>query len=134
MCPLDEKLDSWEERLARYRKLSALLGEDEATAPLRALAVEVGRRLFKRFELKHTYEDLSCLRDVLIAEIDLVLLWTRNHLLRPPRFSPEDMREASRLCREEAQAALDTVTRRAFAARALDLAMLAEQLARQKDT
>jgi hypothetical protein len=134
MSPFDSKLADWEESVARYRKFSALLGEDEKTAPLRRLASEMERHLLERRDLRAGHAELTRLRHVLLAEIDMVLAWTRSHLLRPPGLSAENLRQASRLCREEARAAEDMATRRAFAARALDFAMLGEQLTRRSDT
>lgn len=133
MSPLDEQQDEWAERVQRYRKLSELLGEDATTAPLRALALEMERNLRLRTELRARHEQLKHLHDVLIAEIDVALTCARSRLLRAPRFSAASLREESRLCREEANAALATAVRRAFASRALDLAMLAEHRARNDD-
>jgi hypothetical protein len=134
MSPLDEKQDDWQQRVARFRRFAALLGEDEATAPLRALAREMERRLLERYALGARYEELKRIGDVLIAEIDVVFAWARSSLVRAPGFTAADLREESRLCREEASAALDETTRRAFAKRALDLAMLGEEITRDKDS
>jgi len=133
MSPLDEKQDDWQQRIARFRRFAALLGEDEAMAPLRSLAREMERRLMERYALGARYEELKRIGDVLIAEIDVVFAWARSSLVRAPGFTAEDLREESRLCREEADAALDAATRRAFAKRALDLAMLGEEITREKD-
>ena len=133
MSPFDEKPDDLQERIARFRKFSLLMGEDEATVPLRALALEMERHLLERRELRAQRHELMRLREVLLAEIDVVLAWSRSHSLRAPSFSSDDLREESRLCREEARAALDLATRRAFATRALDFAMLGEQHAQRKD-
>ncbi len=55
-----------------------------------------------------------------------------NHLLRPLRFSADNVLEACRLCREEAMASRDLAMRRALASRALSLAVLGEKIAREK--
>jgi hypothetical protein len=134
MSPFDEKLDDWQERIARFRRFTALLGENEAMAPLRALAQAMEQNLLKRRALSARSDELMALRDVMMAEIDIVLACARNRRLQPaPGFSPADLREESRLCREEASAALDVATQRAFARRALDLAMLGEQRTREED-
>jgi hypothetical protein len=133
MSAFDETQDDRAERLQRFRKLSALLGEDKRAAPLGALALEMARRLIERSALRAGHEELMRLRQVMLAELDVVIAWTRSHVLRPPGFSAEDLREESRLCREEAGAALDSAMRRSFASRAFDLAMLAERRARQAD-
>ena len=71
---------------------------------------------------------------ILLAQIDTFLARARGamffarHQLRPLRFSADDLREAARLCWEEAEASEDLAMRRAFAARALDLAMLGEEI------
>jgi hypothetical protein len=130
MSPFDEKLDDWQPRLARYRRFSALLGEDETMAPLHALAREMEQHLTKRLELQATYKELKRVQDFLIAEIDVVLACVRSHRVCPSGFSAADFREESRLCREEARAAADAATRRSFASRAVDFAMLGEQIAR----
>lgn len=55
-----------------------------------------------------------------------------EHMLRPFDFQAGDLREASRLCREEAKSAEEIETRQALASRALGLAALGEQVERAK--
>ncbi len=136
MPPLDDRVQDWRQRAARYRRISDLLGEDGADARVRVLAREIEQQLENFRHLRAAAEEHKARNAVLLAEIDTFLaraqgaMFFANHLLRPLRFSADDLREESRICREEAQACEDMTVRRALASRALALAMLGEKVAR----
>jgi hypothetical protein len=76
----------------------------------------------------------------LLSKIDNVVPREREALATSPRgllnlpYAPNDLREQTRLCLEEAEAATETAVSHAFASRALLLAQLAEVIAaRLKD-
>jgi hypothetical protein len=130
MSPFDDKRDERQQSVERFRRFSTLLGDGEATAPLRDLALEMERHLLQG-PVRTEHDELKRLREVLLAEIDVIIAWSKSRMLRSPGFSAAGLREESRVCLEEAKAARDTATRRAFARRALDLAMLAEHATRR---
>ena len=123
-------------RATRYRELADLAGEDRMAVRLRGLAEELQRQQERYAELHVASQQTRRRTALLLSELDEFLKGVRTELasarrmLRPCSYSAEDLREESRLCREEARAALDLEGRRALAARALDFAMLGEQAAR----
>lgn len=131
MSPFDPKTYDWQHRAARFQRFSALLGEDKATAPLRALAREMEQHRERLRDLMATGDDLLRYNAVLLAEIDVVLACIRGNLLRAPGFRAADLKEESRLCLEEARAAQDEATRHSFASRAFELAQAGEQIGRR---
>ena len=134
MAPLDEKLRDWQQRTARYRQLSMLLGEDETAGRLHTLALEMEQRLNTFRETRTVAQERLLDNAILLAQIDTFLARARgamffaSQLLRPLRLKPEDLREESRLCREEARESEDIATRRALATRALALAVIGEKI------
>ncbi len=139
MSPFDDQSRDWQQRAARYRKMSTLLGEDETAVRLRALALEMEEQRKRSGQLRASAEELRACNAVLLAKIDAFLARARAAVSaaklasRTPPFSAEDVREESRLCREEGMATEDMEIRRPLAWRALALAMLAEQIAREDD-
>ena len=141
MSPLDDQTQRLQERAARYRRMSALLGEDEATGRLRVLAREIdrqvaalrqGQELIRRAqEARAASYQLTRYNAVLHAEIDSVLARIRGNPRQGHRFRDEDVKEESRLCVEEAEAAADRAMRQSLASQALTLAQLAEQMKRE---
>ena len=140
MSPPRDAFEDWQQRCERFRRLSTLLGEDEATAPLHALALGMQQSLDDWREIRATRQQLRRWRSGLLGEMDTVLVRSRGamffskHMLRPFSYSAADLREESRLCREEAQTADDVETRRALAAKALGLAYLGEEVERTRST
>jgi len=135
MSPLDDKLRDWQQRATRYRQLSALLGEDETAGRLHTLALEMEQRLHTFGRAAATAEERMLDNAILLAQVDTFLARARgamffaSHLLRPLGLSADDLREESRLCREEAEDSENAATRRAFASRALALAVIGEKIA-----
>ncbi len=135
MSPLDNKLRDWHQRATRYRQLSALLGEDETARRLHTLALEMEHRLHAFGRAAATAEERMLDNAILLARIDTFLARARgamffaSQLLRPLGLNTDDLREESRLCREEARDSEDAATRRAFASRALALAVIGEKIA-----
>ncbi len=135
MSPLRDKDPDWRQHLARYRRLSILFAEDETPGRLCAPAMEMEHLIekFGQAGVEAEAEERMLDAAILLAEIDTFLARTRgamffaSHLLRPPRFSADDLREAARLCRAQAQASEAVATRRALASPALDLAILGEE-------
>ncbi len=129
MSPRLDAFQDWQQRCERYRRFSTLLGEDETTAPLHALVLDMQQHQEKWRALVASREQRQHWRSVLLAEIDTLLMRSRGalfcsrNLLRPFSFSAEDIREESRLCQEEAKTTEDIETRRALASRALRLAI-----------
>lgn len=130
MSPFDpEGHHRWQSRCERW---SALLREDGQAAPLHALALDLKQNWEQRRELMAQAEALKCYRATLLAQIDRILTQIQAEMAlakqrqHPLSFSAEDMREESRLCREEAAATADMEMRRAIASRAVALAMLGE--------
>lgn len=113
-----------------------MLREDRAAEPLRALLGDMEQNGGKRRELAAQRKALLRYHIRLVAEIEKVLararaeMFSAKHLLRPMSFSAVDLREESRLCRDEAAATADTEMRRKIAALALDFAMLGEAATR----
>jgi hypothetical protein len=70
--------------------------------------------------------------DIVLAQVDDALARMRDRQRRALRYSPEEVRELSRLCIEEARAALSEATRKSFAWRAFELAQRAEMIARSE--
>lgn len=125
--------------MVRCQKLADLLRADQAGARFAALAIEIERQLGKYSELAEIVARRRRHCASVRAEIDGVIARSRSalffskHLLRGHPFSPEDLREEATVCREEALACRDSEERRDFARRALDLAMLAEAVARGRE-
>jgi hypothetical protein len=130
VSPFDAKVQDWRERASRYGRLSSLLGEDKSTAPLRALTSEMQQQLERLCDLTDTADHLMRYSAVLTAELDFVLARGRANRLRAPGSSTEDLREESRLCLEEAKAAVDDALRGDLASRAFALAQFAEAIDR----
>jgi hypothetical protein len=134
MAPLDEKSYDWQQRAARCRRLSNLLGADETAGRLHSLALAMEQRLNTFRQTRAVTQERMLDNAILLAQIDTFLARARgamffaSQLLRPLRLKPDDLREESRLCREEAEEAEDAAARRAFAARALALAVLGEEI------
>ncbi len=109
MSPLDNKLRDWHQRATRYRQLSALLGEDETARRLHTLALEMEHRLHAFGRAAATAEERMLDNAILLAQIDTFLARARgamffaSQLRRPLGLNTDDLREESRLCREEAQ-------------------------------
>jgi len=120
----------------RCERWSALLREDGAAEPLHALLGDMEQNSGKLRELAAQRKALLRYHIQLVAEIEKVIgraraeMFSAKHLLRPMSFSAEDLREESRLCRDEAAATADIEMRRKIAALALDFAMLGEAATR----
>lgn len=121
-----------QERATRFRRFSVLFGEDQFTSPLRALAVRLEQQLEQAAFDSGAHA--SYIR-VLVVEIDTFLARAKAALdfakyrLRPASCTADDVREASRLCRDEALMA-NAEEKRSLALRALELAQLAEKMER----
>lgn len=136
MAPFESVGRNLQTRLQRCQKLADLLRADQAGARFAALAAQIEQQLQDYAALSASLEDGRRHREALRADIDRVIARSRSelffseHLLRDHTFSSEDLREESRLCREEARASGDGEERRGFARSAFDLAMLAEAVER----
>ena len=125
--------------MVRYRKWAELLRTDRGGARLAALAVEMEEAGQRLRELATAAEQKRRYRDALRREIlDLIArahseLAYARHLSRDHSYSAEDLREESRLCREEARSAEDGAVRRDFAGKAFELAMIGEAVERSKE-
>src|SRR6266853_159699 len=112
-----------------------LLGEDETAGRLHTLALEMEQRLNTFRENRTVAQERLLDNAILLAQIDTFLARARgamffaSQLRRPLGFNTDDLREESRLCREEARDSEDAATRRAFASRALALAGIGEKIA-----
>src|SRR5216684_7372292 len=78
MSRLDEKLRDWHQRAARYRQLSALLGEDETGGRLHTLALEMEHRLHAFGRAAATAEERMLDNAILLAQIDTFLARARG--------------------------------------------------------
>jgi hypothetical protein len=136
MPPFDDQTHGLRHRALRYRELARLSQDGEMGGRLRALAAELERQIERSAELSANAIETRRRTAMLLAQLDAVLglvrqaLFSTSRQLCASRFSAEDLREESRLCREEAVAVADVEARRALAGRALDFAMIGEQLAR----
>jgi hypothetical protein len=128
--PSDATIDPWQQRAARYQRLSALFHEDRATAPLSSLAAEMQREIIRPRDLTEVADNVMRYNAVLVAQLDHALACVRGNRLPARPFSGDDLREATRLCIEEAKSAVDLATRRSLSARAFDLAQVAEMICR----
>ena len=130
MSPLRDKARDWQQHLARYRRLSTLFAEDETAGRLCTLALEMEHRIGTGADAEA--DDRVLDTAILLAEINTFIARARggmffaSQLLRPLRFSADDLREAAQLCREEAEASEAIPMRRALSSRALELAILGE--------
>jgi hypothetical protein len=121
-----------QERATRFRRFSALFGEDQFTSPLRALAIRLEQQLEPA--ALDGGARASYIR-VLVVEVDTFLARAKTALdfakyrLRPACFTADEVREASQLCRDEARMATEE-EKRSLALRALELAQLAEKMER----
>jgi hypothetical protein len=135
MYLLDDKV---RDRQQRYLRLATLLGEEDTTGRLCALALEMEKHREKFGQASAAPEDWRLVTAILLAEIDVFLARARGAMffasrqLRPLRFSAYDLWEAAQLCREEAEASVHVAVRRALASRARELVMLGEKIAREE--
>ena len=132
---LRETLNSLRDRAARYRRLSSLLGRDATDGPLPALASEIEEWVEQIERTMEKVHSQVAATHVLVAEIDACIARTgqkppSSKLRRGCRYSAEDLREAARLCAEEARAASDPSERRELSAKVTDLADFAEMIDR----
>lgn len=131
MAPRDEQHRTRQEQAARFRRFAVLLGAEQATSPLQAIAdrLDGGPQPASVDDAPASYVR------ALVAEIDDFLARAKTTLelvkyrLHPAPFGAGEIREMSRLCREEARRA-EEAEKRALALRALELAQLAERLER----
>jgi hypothetical protein len=136
MTPADGIARDWRARLARCRQWADLLRTDPAGGRLAALAHEIEQRLERLGEITNAVEETLRHRARLRAEVAVVIgqsragLFFAKQFLRDHPYRPDQLREESRLCYAEALAADDAETRRDFARRAVDLAMLGEAISR----
>ncbi len=132
MARFEGPLRDWQQRAERFRQWAALLGKYDNQSRLHALALEMEQNVAKLREMTAAREELMRQRSVLLDEIDTLLaranvgMFYSRHLLRPYRFSAADLREGSRLCREEAMSTEDPAMRRSFTSRAFRLNQLGE--------
>jgi hypothetical protein len=137
LSPLDETRRDWQNRIERCRDLAHLMRGETAGTRLVALAREIEQQLQKQSELLAVAKERQRQCSAILAEIDGVLDRTRLELslsqLRPNQcYSADDLREEAQLCREESLNGHDIETRRAFAGRASQLAMMGEALLRKE--
>ena len=131
MSPIDA--DTRRRRAARCREWAAILREDAAAARMGTLALEIEQQLLRLDEQRRVNIQMLSEIDTVVSRAKEALL-TSHGLLDLPPYTADDLREGSRLCRAEAEAATETAVRHAFALRALLLAQLAEvTAARLKD-
>ena len=137
MSPLDETRRDWQNREERCRKLSDAMRGDTTGARLAALAHEIDQQVQDWNELVSVAEQRQRHCRAILAEIDVLLDRTRLELsfsrLRPNQaYSADNLRVVALLCHDEALAGQDTETRRAFAGRASELAMMSEAIIRKE--
>jgi hypothetical protein len=117
--------------------MAELLGRGDGAPRLRALAAELERQIENRAALRDAAETSRRHRAAMLAEMKDVCdqiraeLSRARRLLQPMRFSGDDLREESRLCREEAAVSGRTEMGRALASRAAELAMFGEHVDRR---
>jgi hypothetical protein len=133
----DEARRDWQSRIERCRGLAHLMRGDTAGARLVALAQEIEQQLQKQSDLVAVAKERQRQCRAILAEIDGVLDRTRLELslsrLRPNQcYSADELREEAQLCRDEALNGHGVETRRAFAGRASQLAMMGEALLRKE--
>jgi uncharacterized coiled-coil DUF342 family protein len=132
---LRETLNGLRDRAARYRRLSSLLCRDGSGDRLQALASEIEgwvEQIEKTMEKVHSQVAAT---HVLVAEIDACIARAGQKLSpskprRGCRYSADDLREAARLCAEEARTASDPSEKRELSAKIADLAEFAETIDR----
>jgi len=78
MSPPVEPFEDWRQRCERYRRLATLFGQDETTAPLHTLVLEMKQNLNTWREATATRQQLQRWRSVLLAEIDTILVRSRG--------------------------------------------------------
>jgi hypothetical protein len=129
---LRETLNGLRGRAARYRRLSSLLGcgaEDDRLQTLAGEIEEWVEQIEKTMGKVHSEVAAS---HVLLAEIDACIARGQRPAFPKPRrgrrYSAEDLREAARLCAEEARRASDPSDRRELSAKIADLAGFAEMI------
>jgi hypothetical protein len=122
--------------MERYRKLGELLSTDPAGARLAAIAAEIEQELVKHREQALALDLWQSHSREIIAEMNSVVARSRATLasarmsLGDHPFSAEDLREESRLCREEAIASERPEDQKDYATCALRLAFSAEAISR----
>jgi len=135
MALVEDSLSGLKRSIERCERLADLLRRDGAGARFAAIASELEQQMENYKELAVTLANGANHHKALAEELDRIIARSRSslffarHLLRDHPFSSDDLREESQLCREEALDATHD-EQRGFATRALDLAMLAEAVAR----
>ena len=130
---LRETLNSLRDRAARYRRVSSLLGGRTKDSRLTALAGEIEEWADQIERTMEKVQTKVAATHVLVAEIDACIGRTGQEaafskMRRNGRYSADDLREEARLCAEEARAASDLAEKRTLAAKAADLADVAEKV------
>jgi hypothetical protein len=132
---LRETLNGLRDRATRYRRLSSLLGCGDDDDRLQALAGEIEEWVEQIERTMEKVHSEVAATHVLVAEIDACIGRAGQKpgfpkLRRGCARSADDLREAARLCVEEARAASDPSERRELSAKIADLAGFAEMIDR----
>jgi hypothetical protein len=136
MAPLEDASRDWRDRMLRVRRLADLLRADPAAGRLVALAQEIEQGLLRLSETAAIAQETRRHSAVIRAEMAGIVARSRSelffakHFLRNHRYSADDLREESRLCREEASASEEGEARQELAASAFQLAMMGEAISR----
>src|SRR5262249_24392094 len=134
----NQRMREWEARISRCRELANRLRGDDGGDRLGMLAAETEQRMREIAEGRLTAAHEMLVRAAMLAEINQVITRTPHDLLLSRehrdgfRFGADDLREAARVSREEAEASDDIRSRQTFAARALELAQLGEAIHRRR--
>ena len=131
-----ERVDRWQLQATRFRALARLLGDERGAGPLAELARGIDEQIRNLEALRVGVIVQSLRTEVLLAELDAVRARARDILSEEGAghsrvsFSMEDVREASRLCIEEAAAIQEIAQKRQVTEQAFALAQLAEEISR----
>lgn len=136
MAPLDDTSRDWRERMVRVRRLADLLRAGPAGGRLAALAQEIEQGMLRLGDTAAIARDTCRHCAAIRTEIAGLVARSRSelffakHFLREHRYSADDLREESQLCREEALASADVEVRQELAGDAFQLAMMGETISR----
>lgn len=129
-----DRIELWRQQVARYRSFSRLLREDEGSGVMAGLALGLEAQIEKLDALRGEVRLHQLRTQVLLAELDTLRAHLRslpdNPCLASGDFTADDVREESRLCLEEAEAAEEIAAKRLFAAHAFELARMAKEMSR----
>lgn len=134
---LTQQIHALRSRATRYRRISALLGDEEVSARLDRLADELDAAT-EKLELASgligaTVENAHRLWAGL--NFDFLMLKLREHeTAKISRVRAEEWREVSRMWIDEAESAKNHPDKELLATRAFEIAQLAEKIARDAES